>query len=100
MKVFECCGIESITKKTYCRECGKEIINEREVPDRGTVFSYTVIHVPPAEYIDIAPYNVALVQLENSDAKLTVRILENVEIGDLVQLDSLVDGAYVYKKIC
>lgn len=99
MKVYECCGIESVTKKIYCRECGREITNEREVLDKGNVYSYTVIHVPPAEYAHLAPYTVALVQLHNSTVKLTVRIAGEVEIGDEVELDEFIDGAYVYKKI-
>lgn len=98
MKIYECCGIESVTKKIYCRECGQEITNEREVLDKGNVYSYTVIHVPPAEYAHLAPYTVALVQLYNSTVKLTVRITEEVEIGDEVELDEFIDGAYVYKK--
>lgn len=99
MKVYECCGIESVTKKMFCRECGLEIMNEREVEDRGTIYSYTVIHVPPAEYEHLAPYTVALVQLQDSSVKLTVRIMEEVKIGDEVVLETFADEAFIYKKI-
>lgn len=99
MNIYECCGLESVTKKMYCRVCGQEIMRKREVLDKGNVYSYTVIHVPPTEYTQLAPYTVALVQLHNSTAKLTVRIMEDVEIGDEVELDEFLDGAYVYKKI-
>ena len=83
----------------YCRVCGQVITKEREVLDKGKVYSYTMIHVPPTEYAHIAPYIVALVQLQNSTVKLTVRILGDVNIGDEVELDKFIDGAYVYKKI-
>lgn len=99
MKVFECCGIESVTKKIYCSKCGQEITNEREVVDKGIVYSYTVIHVPPSEYAHLAPYTVALVQLQNSTVKLTVRIYDDVEIGDEVELEEFTNEAFVYKKI-
>lgn len=99
MKVYECCGIESVTKKLYCQKCGKEIVNEREVSGKGTVFSYTIIHVPPAEYVHLAPYTVALVQLNDSTARLTVRIDAEVAIGDAVELAEQVEGAYVYKPL-
>lgn len=99
MKVYECCGVESVTKKVYCSTCRNEITNEREVPDEGTVYSFTVIHIAPAEYAHLAPYTVALVQLKGSKAKLTVRIDEAVQIGDAVKLDQIVDGTYIYKKI-
>lgn len=99
MKVYECCGVESVTKKVYCSTCRQEIKNEREVPDEGTVYSFTVIHIAPAEYAHLAPYTVALVQLKDSTAKLTVRIQEKVQIGDLVQLDEMKDGTYIYQKV-
>ena len=99
MKVYECCGVESVTKKVYCSTCRNEITHEREVPDEGTVYSFTVIHIAPAEYAHLAPYSVALVQLNSSKAKLTVRIDEAVQIGDAVKLDRVVDGTYIYKKI-
>ncbi len=98
MKVYECCGVESVTKKVYCSNCRNEITKEREVPDEGTVYSFTVIHIAPAEYADLAPYTVALVQLNQTKAKLTVRIDEAVQIGDAVKLDQIIDGTYIYKK--
>nr|WP_106779902.1 OB-fold domain-containing protein [Lysinibacillus timonensis] len=98
MRVYECCGIESVTKKVYCSSCGKEITNEFEVPDVGIVYSYTVIQVPPAQFSHLAPYTVALVQLKNTKAKLTARIIDEVTIGDEVKLDTIVDGAFVFKK--
>lgn len=99
MKVYECCGVESVTKKVYCSTCRQEITNEREVPDEGTVYSFTVIHIAPAEFAHLAPYTVALVQLKDSTAKLTVRIQESVQIGDLVQLEEIKDGTYIYQKV-
>ncbi len=98
MIVYECCGIESVTKKVYCSSCGKEITNEYEVPDVGTVYSYTVIQAPPAQFAHLAPYTVALVQLNNTEAKVTARIVDQVSIGDEVKLEKIVDGAYVFKK--
>ena len=99
MKIFECCGIESVTKKLYCQKCGNEIVNECEVSGKGTIFSYTVIHVPPAEYAHLAPYTVALIQLEDTTARLTARLHNEVEIGDAVEPAEVVDGAYVYKPL-
>ncbi|BDH62191.1 hypothetical protein MTP04_23210 [Lysinibacillus sp. PLM2] len=98
MIVYECCGIESVTKKVYCSSCGKEITNEYDVPEVGTVYSFTVIQVPPTQFAHLAPYTVALVQLNNTKAKLTARIVDQVNIGDEVKLEKIVDGAYVFKK--
>lgn len=99
MKIYSCCGNESITKKYFCPECGTSEFLEKEIKDVGTVYSYTKIHIAPAEFADIAPYNIVLVDLDESNAKVTTRIEEDVKIGDKVDLDRIENGAYIYKKI-
>lgn len=99
MKIYKCCDIESVTKKVYCSSCGNEVSNEFEVSGDGIVYSHTLIHVASTEYAKLAPYTVALVQLNNTTAKLTVRMDEKVEIGDVVQPYEIIDGGYIYKKL-
>lgn len=99
MKIYSCCEKDSISKRFYCPECRSSEFEEKEVSDNGTVYSYTKIHIAPAEFADIAPYNVVLVDLDEANAKVTVRIEEDVEIGDKVTLDRLEKGAYIYKKV-
>jgi len=99
MKIYSCCGTDSITRKYTCHKCGESHFKEKEVSDKGTVYSYTKIHIAPAEFADIAPYNVVLVDLDEADAKVTARILEDVEIGDPVTLSRVENGAYVYEKV-
>lgn len=99
MKIYSCCEKDSIAKKYYCPACGESEFKEREVGDQGSVYSFTKIHIAPAEFAHIAPYNVVLVDLDEADTKVTTRIEEDVAIGDKVTLDRIEDGAYVYKKI-
>lgn len=99
MKIYSCCGTDSITKKYACPKCGESNFTEKEVSDKGTVYSYTKIHIAPAEFADIAPYNVVLVDLDEAAAKVTTRILEDVAIGDPVKLSHIENDAYVYEKI-
>ena len=99
MKVYTCCGIESVTKKLYCQKCGQEMTEEREVSGKGTIFSYTVIHVPPAEYAHLAPYTVALIQLDEAKAYVTARLTEELPIGTPVELAAMEDGAYIYQAL-
>ena len=98
MKIYSCCGNESITKKYFCPECGETQFEEKEVSDNGTVYSFTKIHIAPAEFAHIAPYNVVLVDLDEANAKVTTRIEEDVAIGDKVSLDRIENEAYIYKK--
>lgn len=72
---------------------------ESEISSKGIVYSFTEVHIAPAEFADIAPYNVVLVQLNDAQVKVTTRILEPIQIGDAVELDAIENGAYVYKKI-
>lgn len=99
MKIYSCCGNDSIAKKYNCAICGKSEFEEKEVSDNGKVYSYTKIHIAPAEFAHIAPYNVVLVDLDEADAKVTCRIEEDVAIGDKVTLDRMEQGAYIYKKV-
>ncbi|RNF40194.1 Zn-ribbon domain-containing OB-fold protein [Planococcus salinus] len=98
MKIYSCCGKDSIAKKYYCPSCGESEFKEREVNGEGSVYSFTKIHIAPSEFAHIAPYNVVLVDLDEANAKITTRIEEDVEIGDKVTLDRIEDGAYIYKK--
>lgn len=98
MKVYSCCGHETVVKRHYCPTCGSDQIEQREVSNDGTIYSYTTIHVPPVEFEHLAPYSVVLVQLERTSAKVTGRMTEQVTIGDAVRFLELKDGAYLYMK--
>ena len=98
LKVYFCCGHETVVKRVYCPTCGTDGISEREVEDKGRIYSFTKIHVPPSEFAHLAPYYVALVQLDGTNAKVTARMTEDIAIGDKVELFDVEDGAYVYKK--
>lgn len=97
MKIYSCCGNESVTKKYFCPECGSSEFEEKDVSDSGTIYSYTKIHVAPTEFAELAPYNVVLVDLDEADCKVTARMLDDVSIGDNVTLDRIDNGAYIYR---
>lgn len=99
MKVYTCCGHDTVVKRIYCPSCGTSNIQEQEISDHGTIYSFTKIHVPPVEFAEIAPYNVVLVKLMNTTAKVTGRLMGDVSIGDNVELDRVENGAYLYKKV-
>jgi len=99
MKIYSCCGNESVTKKYFCPECGGSEFEEKEVSDSGTIYSFTKIHVAPTEFAELAPYNVVLVDLDEADCKVTARMLNDVSIGDHVTLDRIENGAYIYRTI-
>jgi uncharacterized OB-fold protein len=53
---------------------------------KGTVYTETVVHSAPEAYVNEAPYQIAIVALEDG-TRVTGRIAgERVVIGDLVSL--------------
>ncbi|WP_432357337.1 Zn-ribbon domain-containing OB-fold protein [Sporosarcina sp. UB5] len=101
MNIFKCklCDYTTVSMKYTCPTCRTGKLEAEEVSSNGTVFSFTDIHIAPAEFADIAPYTIALIQLDEADVKVTVRMDGPVQIGDKVQLEKIVDGAYLYTSI-
>ena len=64
----------------------------------STVYTETVVHAAPAEFVADAPYQLAIVSLDGG-GRLTVRILgERVKIGDNVELAETRDGIEFFRK--
>ncbi len=87
-----------MTTKYICPKCRKGKLGPLKVSPKGTVYSFTDIHIAPAEFADIAPYTVALIQLDEANVKVTVRMNESVQIGDKVNLEKFENSAFLYKK--
>ncbi|WP_301109095.1 OB-fold domain-containing protein [Sporosarcina sp.] len=100
MKVYQCdnCEYASVSKKYRCASCHTGQLQEQTVSSKGNVYSYTDIHIAPAEFAHLAPYTIALVQLNETRAKVAVRMNTEVSIGDAVDFDRMEGGAYIYSK--
>jgi uncharacterized OB-fold protein len=69
----------------------------------GVVYTETVIHIPPEQYVADAPYQLAIIDLDER-GRVTARILctgqdERVVIGDRVAFVEERNGVGYYKKI-
>lgn len=65
----------------------------------GTVYTETVVHYAPTQFVNEAPYQVAIVSLDQG-GRLTARIAdERVAIGDRVELAEERDGISYFRKI-
>jgi len=61
------------------------------------VYTETVVHAPPAEFVADAPYQLAMVPLDGG-GRLTVRILgARVKIGDKVELAETREGIEFFR---
>lgn len=68
----------------------------------GVVYTETIVHSPPERYAADAPYQLAIVDVENGD-RLTVRILrdesgESARIGERVVFVEDRGGVSYYRK--
>ena len=64
----------------------------------GVIYTETVVHAAPAEFVADAPYQLAIVSLD-SGGRLTTRILEErVKIGDKVELAETRNGVEYFHK--
>ncbi|MEM2142814.1 MAG: Zn-ribbon domain-containing OB-fold protein [Candidatus Thorarchaeota archaeon] len=75
-KAYKCndCGAVIAPPLGACYSCGGTKMSWTDVSGRGTLVSFTVIHVAPEEFASEAPYYVAVVKLDegpNITARLT-----------------------------
>lgn len=64
----------------------------------GVVYTETVVHAAPQQFVAEAPYQLAIVALD-SGGRRTARILgERVQIGDLVEFVESRDAVPFYRK--
>ena len=82
------CDARLIPPRPACYDCGSRAVGVEEQPRTGTVLSYTAVHRPPSPFEALAPFTVAVVELD-SGARLTGRLTSDYEetaIGDRVEL--------------
>jgi uncharacterized OB-fold protein len=66
--------------------------------DTGTVYTETVVHAAPAQFVADAPYQLAIVSLDGG-GRLTARIFgDRVRIGDPVQFVEDRNGVPFFRK--
>jgi len=65
----------------------------------GVIYTETVVHAAPVEFVADAPYQLAIVSLD-SGGRLTARIAgEHVKIGDKVELAETRGGVQYFRKL-
>lgn len=59
------CGKIHMPPRPVCNNCYSQDFTWTEVPSKGKLLTYTIIHVAPLQFQALAPYTVGIVQLEN-----------------------------------
>jgi uncharacterized OB-fold protein len=59
------CGKIHLPPRPLCDNCFSQQFTWIPVSGKGKLLTYTVIHIAPQQFQDIAPYAVGIIQLEN-----------------------------------
>lgn len=65
------CGKLHLSSVYYCQSCGSKGFENALVEGKGTVATYTIITVPPAGFERYTPYAWVVLQLDNSDLRIS-----------------------------
>jgi uncharacterized OB-fold protein len=58
------CKKVSVPPRKLCSHCGSSNLSWTELPNKGKLVTYTVIHVSPAQFQELTPYAVGIVEFE------------------------------------
>jgi uncharacterized OB-fold protein len=67
--------------RSVCFHCGSSELFWTELPGRGRLVTYTVIHLPPAQFQALAPYAIGIVEL--TDGVRLPGMIRNVKFENL-----------------
>jgi uncharacterized OB-fold protein len=84
------CGAVSFPPRLVCSSCRAREFETVTLADKGKIFTYTIIRVPPQPFADQAPYAVGIIELDDG-ARLTGQIVdcrfEDLKIGGRVRIE-------------
>lgn len=84
------CGKRHLPPRAHCK-CGSREVEWYEAPNRGKLFSYTIVTFPPDSMSKYAPYIVAIAELEDGSrllAQITGVTPQTLQVGLPVQVVS------------
>lgn len=84
------CGKIHLPPRPLCDNCYSQTFKWVTVPAKGKLLTYTVIHIAPQQFQDIAPYAIGIIQLENG-AKLPGMITDTPHDQLQVGMDLTLD---------
>ena len=59
------CGAVHLPPRPVCSKCFSKEFEWVEIPPKGKLMTYTIIHVAPTRFQSMTPYAVGIIQLEN-----------------------------------
>jgi hypothetical protein len=90
------CGKVHLPPRPVCDNCYSKDFEWVDIPKAGTLVSYTVIHIAPAQFQSLAPYAMGIVKLAGGSKILgMIRgvAIDRIKIGMELMLDFEACGA-------
>jgi len=84
------CGKIHLPPRPLCNKCYSQEFTWVEIPGKGKLVTYTVIHIAPHQFQHLAPYAVGIIKLENGlklPGMITSAVLEKIHIGMPLEID-------------
>ena len=85
------CGKVHLPPRPLCANCFSKEFEWVELPKRGKLLTYTIIHVAPIQFQEMTPYAVGIVQFEKGiriPGMIRDTALEMISIGMELTVDS------------
>ena len=84
------CGKVFFPPRLICDACKHREFETTVLPNEGEIVSYTIIHTPPANFSDEAPYAIGVVKL-GGEAQVLTQIVdcdfEDLKVGGKVRIE-------------
>ena len=84
------CGKVLFPPRMICPECKGREFDDTKLAEMGKILTYTIIRVPPHQFVDQAPFAVGIAELDDG-VKLTGQIVdcdfEDMKIGQRVRIE-------------
>jgi uncharacterized OB-fold protein len=83
------CGKIHLPPRPMCDKCFSREMEWVEMPQKGKLMTYTIIHVAPTQFQGMAPYAVGIIELENG-AKIPGMVRaapEQINVGMPLTID-------------
>jgi len=88
----------------FCKKCGSKEFEDFILKGAGKVATYTIMTVPPAGFEDLVPYAWVVIELDDSDLRVSgflpnIKKPEDLPIGAAVKVANFDDRGIVLKKL-
>jgi len=98
------CGELHLATVYFCKKCGSKEFEDSILKGAGKVATYTIMTVPPAGFEDLVPYAWVIINLDNTDLRISgflpnIQKSEDLPIGTAVKVAGFDDRGIVLKKL-